>query len=417
MGKILRPEGRLTAGNWHPNDIKVDIPEYDGKLDPDEFVEWLRTVEWVFDYKQTTEDNKVKIVALKLRKYASTWWSNTCLKRERNSNAEEYSREFEYLLMTCDVPEDDPQTLVRYMGGLEPRVANVVELHSYQTLAELTILSHKVDSQQRSKGKYESNRQSIKPTSYSKPNLAQKNTAPSLNQQPTFPSSKSEPLRAPRQSPPGDNVEVTEPDEGPCLVVRWTLNTTPIQETKLQRESIFHTRCTVAQKVCSVIIDGGSCTNVASQTLVTKLNLPTQAHPTPYVIQWLNQGKGIRVSHRVLLSFSIGKSYTDELWCDVILMDACHVLLGRPWQFDRGSFKEFILLGLDEEDTPSQPILSLLVQALLKSYSQVFPAEIPHGLPPKRSIQHKIDLIPGSTLPNKPAYRTNPQETIKIRKQ
>jgi DNA-binding protein YbaB len=36
------------AGNWHPNDIKVDIPEYDGKLDPDEFVEWLRTVEWVF---------------------------------------------------------------------------------------------------------------------------------------------------------------------------------------------------------------------------------------------------------------------------------------------------------------------------------------------------------------------------------
>nr|GEW91256.1 hypothetical protein CTI12_AA531400 [Tanacetum cinerariifolium] len=55
------------AGSWHPNDIKVDIPEYDGKLDPDEFVEWLRTVERVFDCKQTTEDNKVKIVALKLR--------------------------------------------------------------------------------------------------------------------------------------------------------------------------------------------------------------------------------------------------------------------------------------------------------------------------------------------------------------
>ncbi|GJX17197.1 hypothetical protein Tco_0218029, partial [Tanacetum coccineum] len=25
----------------HSNDIKVDIPEYDGKLDPDEFVEWI----------------------------------------------------------------------------------------------------------------------------------------------------------------------------------------------------------------------------------------------------------------------------------------------------------------------------------------------------------------------------------------
>nr|GEY36970.1 hypothetical protein [Tanacetum cinerariifolium] len=34
-----------------------------------------------------------------------------------------------------------------------------------------------------------------------------------------------------------------------------------------------------------------------------------------------------------------------------------------------------------------------------------------------RSIQHKIDLIPGSALPNKPAYRTNPQETTEIQRQ
>nr|GEZ97425.1 hypothetical protein CTI12_AA617250 [Tanacetum cinerariifolium] len=67
----------------YSNDIKVDIPKYNGKVDPDEFVEWLRTIELVSDYKQTTEDNKVKSVALKLRKYASTWWSNICLKRER----------------------------------------------------------------------------------------------------------------------------------------------------------------------------------------------------------------------------------------------------------------------------------------------------------------------------------------------
>nr|GEX35052.1 hypothetical protein [Tanacetum cinerariifolium] len=51
--------------------------------------------------------------------------------------------------------QDDPQTLVRYLGGLEPRVANVVELHSYQTLTKLTLLPHKVDSQQRSKGKFD----------------------------------------------------------------------------------------------------------------------------------------------------------------------------------------------------------------------------------------------------------------------
>jgi len=35
-----------------------------------------------------------------------------------------------------------------------------------------------------------------------------------------------------------------------------------------------------------------------------------------------------------LVKFSIGK-YKDKVLCDVIPMEACHILLGRPWQFDR----------------------------------------------------------------------------------
>jgi hypothetical protein len=38
-----------------------------------------------------------------------------------------------------------------------------------------------------------------------------------------------------------------------------------------QRENIFHTRCHINNKVCSMIIDRGSCTNVASTTLVENL--------------------------------------------------------------------------------------------------------------------------------------------------
>jgi len=34
-------------------------------------LEWLYTVERVFDYKEILEDKKVKLVTLKLRKYAS----------------------------------------------------------------------------------------------------------------------------------------------------------------------------------------------------------------------------------------------------------------------------------------------------------------------------------------------------------
>jgi len=40
-----------------------------------------------------------------------------------------------------------------------------------------------------------------------------------------------------------------------------------------QREKIFHLRCTIKGKVCSLIINSGSCSNVASLSLVEKLNL------------------------------------------------------------------------------------------------------------------------------------------------
>ena len=51
------------------------------------------------------------------------------------------------------------------------------------------------------------------------------------------------------------------------------------EDDELQQENIFHTRCHVQNKVCGLIIDGGSCINVASITLVEKLGLPTSKHP------------------------------------------------------------------------------------------------------------------------------------------
>jgi len=62
-----------------------------------------------------------------------------------------------------------------------------------------------------------------------------------------------------------------------------------------QRENIFRSHCTVQGKVCSVIINGGSCANIVSLSMIEKLGLQTMTHPHPYNIQWLNQIKGIQV--------------------------------------------------------------------------------------------------------------------------
>ena len=113
-------------------------------------------------------------------------------------------------------------------------------------------------------------------------------------------------------------------------MTRRVLNT-QVKEDDIEQqcENIFHTRCYVQNKVCSLIIDGGSSANVASVLLVEKLQLPTLKHPRPYKLQWLNDSGEVRVQKDVLVSFSIGK-YHDKVLCDVVPMYASHILLGRP---------------------------------------------------------------------------------------
>ena len=63
------------------NDFRVNIPEFKGKLDPKEFLGWLNIIDRVFEYKDVPEDKKVKLITLKLRKYASLCWTNLCGKK------------------------------------------------------------------------------------------------------------------------------------------------------------------------------------------------------------------------------------------------------------------------------------------------------------------------------------------------
>jgi hypothetical protein len=57
------------------------------------------------------------------------------------------------------------------------------------------------------------------------------------------------------------------------------------------------------------------------------------------------------------------------------------------------------------------------IVSLLQEFEDVLPEEVPHGLPPIRGIEHQIDFIPGASIPNRPAYRSNPEETKELKRQ
>jgi hypothetical protein len=81
-------------------------------------------------------------------------------------------------------------------------------------------------------------------------------------------------------------------------------------------------------------VDSGSTDNLVSTEMVEKMELVTVAHPSPYKVSWLQKGHQVTVTKQCLVEFKIG-GYIDEILCDVIPMDVYHILLGRPWKYDK----------------------------------------------------------------------------------
>ncbi|KAL4349016.1 hypothetical protein GQ457_17G010280 [Hibiscus cannabinus] len=301
--------------------------------------------------------------------------------KQSNRSVEDYYKEMEVAMIRANIDEDREATMAKFLAGLDPDIANVVELQHYIDIDDMVHMAMKVEKQLKRKGAarpYASNTSKWGHGS-NKKNVAiptKDGSGSSKPNKPIIESNKgkntSTPVRSrdvqcfkclgrdhiASQCPnrnamfirengeiesdheeeeetevPIDEEEMEFAVDGEALVVKRSLST-QVMESEQQRENIFHTRCHVNGKVCFVIIDGGSCTNVASNLMIEKLGLPTTKHPQPYKLQWLNDGGEIKVTKHARIPFSIGK-YKDEILCDVVPMHAGHLLLGRPWQFDR----------------------------------------------------------------------------------
>ncbi|XP_048229543.1 uncharacterized protein LOC125370018 [Ricinus communis] len=499
--------GNPTYRNFQEEDrsFKLELPEFDGSSDPENFLDWVRRMESVFDYKDFDDRRRCKMAVLRLTKLAGLWYDNLKAKRRREEKEkieswEKLKKKMERRWVPREYEQDQYIKLTRLTQG-DLSVDEYVREFERLKIARFTKglskpISHKEGGSTSETGrslrantsgvktpykpyipfrKSESSSSSSKQLSSTNPSKFQSGKSsfkqegfkrtcykrqerghiasecPKRNILTIHPSEEdSYSYESESNNEDVEEYDAEENDNPLCGVVRRVLHSEPLKDMQ-QRENLFHTRCKVLDKTCDVIVDGGSCTDVASTELVSKLKLPLRNHAKPYKLNWLNNETGLKVKKQALVSFTIG-NYHDERWCDVLPMSACHILLGRPWQFDRNAVHDgvsniytvtttggkkirllplppksskksamegggFVLLVKPISNVVSYATNSLFLSHLLEEFSDVFPSDLPKGLPPFRGIEHAIDLIPGAPLPNKAAYRCNPEQAKELQRQ
>lgn len=152
----------------------------------------------------------------------------------------------------------------------------------------------------------------------------------------------------------------------PMMVAQWVLSVQQTQAETNQCHNLFHTKGVVKDCCVCIIIDGGSCNNLASLEMVEKLSITTCPHPRPYYIQWFNNSDKVKVTPTVRVHFSID-AYDDYVECDVVPMQACALLLGRQWKF----YRNFVHHGATNQYTfvhNDKPIvlLPMSLESILK---------------------------------------------------
>jgi hypothetical protein len=107
---------------------KMDIPVYEGNLDAEELLDWIRALDTYFDYEDIEEDRKVRHAVTRLKGHAALWWDE--LQADRRSKGKQKIKSWDRMIAKMKakfIPRDYQITLFRRMQNLRQKLMTVKE--------------------------------------------------------------------------------------------------------------------------------------------------------------------------------------------------------------------------------------------------------------------------------------------------
>ena len=208
---------------------------------------------------------------------------------------------------------------------------------------------------------------------------------------------------------------------------------------------------TLAGHSAHILIDSGSSTNFVNTAFVQRHRLRTVPQPCTKIV-YLADSSTRRSTERLEQAQLHIQDTTYVLELNTLPLRQYDIILGMSWLSrynpiidwttrnirPRVSITEHMpfvsaktiakTLSTDDQlfiiipatETPSSnaaPTITPAATTLLKEFKDIFPDDLPAGLPPQRAIDHRIEVIPGSTPPSRPTYRMSDVELAEVKKQ
>jgi hypothetical protein len=106
----------------------MDIPVYEGNLDAEELLDWIRALDTYFDYEDIEEDKKVRHAVTRLKGHAALWWDE--LQADRRCQGKQKIKSWDRMIAKMKakfIPRDYQISLFRRMQNLRQKLMTVKE--------------------------------------------------------------------------------------------------------------------------------------------------------------------------------------------------------------------------------------------------------------------------------------------------